>query len=222
MLRATIFTGIRNRLLTYSSVQVSENTNGYEVLIDRRKLRVPRTSDVLKIKSRDIAEIVALEWAGQKKRDLAQIQKHTLYMTQLCFAEQELSETTDKEGLVENLLKYLQTDTCLFRSPFAEDESLDGSPSVKLCEMQNEQWGPIKDFFESRFDVTLAIASGFRLPNVPDEAYGALRMHLNSYDVGVLIAIEKMCLALKSMMLTIMVVERKLSVEEAVRLRYAM
>ena len=52
-------------------------------MIDGRKLRVPRTSNVLKIKSRDLAEIVALEWAGQEERNLAKIKKHSLYMTQV-------------------------------------------------------------------------------------------------------------------------------------------
>lgn len=220
MLRQFGICQIRKKLLTYSSIQVAENATGYEILIDGRKLRVPRTSDVLKIQSQDVAEMVALEWAGQKTRDLAKIQKHTLYMTQLCYSEQELSQTTDKEELVDNLLKYLQTDTCLFRSPFSEDESLDGSPSIKLCEMQNEQWDPIKEWFQNRFEVQLETAAGFRLPIVPTETYEKLHSHLNSYDVGVLIVIEKMCLALKSMMLTVMVIERKVSVEEAVRLRY--
>ena len=40
---------------------------------------MPRTSKVLKIKSRDLAEIVALEWAGQEERNLAKIKKHSLY-----------------------------------------------------------------------------------------------------------------------------------------------
>ena len=44
---------------------------------------MPRTSKVLKIKSRDLAEIVALEWAGQEERNLAKIKKHSLYMTQV-------------------------------------------------------------------------------------------------------------------------------------------
>ena len=81
------------RPLTYSSVQIAENNGeGYEVLIDGRKLRVPRTMEVLKIQSKDVAEIVGLEWAGQKYRDLTQIQKHTLYVTQLCYAQHELSQ----------------------------------------------------------------------------------------------------------------------------------
>merc|ERR1712130_17252 len=207
------------RFLPYSSVQVSENTDGFEILINSRKLRVPRTSEVVKVKSKDIAEIVALEWAGQKHRDLTMIQKHTLYMTQLCFAEQELAETTDKVGVIEEMLKYLQTDTCLFRSPVSDSlESLDGSPGAKLCKMQNEQWGPIKTWFEQRFDVKMENAQGFKLPTVPEEAFAAISEYLNSYDVSVLIIFEKMCLALKSMMLSVMVVERQISVEEAVRL----
>jgi chaperone required for assembly of F1-ATPase len=67
--------------------------------------------------------------------------------------------------------------------------------------------------------VQLEVAKGFRLPTVPEDAYENLRSHLNSYDVGVLIALDKMCLALKSMMLCLMVIERKLSVEDGVLLR---
>jgi len=216
MIRANLRNSLR--FISYSSVQVAESANGYEVLIDRRKLRVPRTAEVVKIKSRDIAEIVALEWAGQKHRNLTMIQKHTLYMSQICFAEQELSDSTNKDELVPDLLKYLQTDTCLFRSPFAEDESLDGSPSIKLAQMQDEQWSPIEEWFEERFDIQLAPSAGFRLPTVPEDAYEKLGAYFKSFDVGVLIVFEKMCLALKSLMLSVMVIERKLGVEEAVRL----
>lgn len=55
---------------------------------------------------------------------------------------------------------------------------------------------------------------------MPTEAYDALRKHFGSYDIGVLIMMEKLCLALKSMMLTVMVAERKLEIKEAVRLRF--
>ena len=54
---------------------------------------------------------------------------------------------------------------------------------------------------------------------MPEDAYENLRTHLNSYDIGVLIALDKMCLALKSMMLCLMVIERKLSIEDGVLLR---
>ena len=61
--------------LVYSQVHVADaGGNNYEVLLDGRKLRIPRTSEVLKIPSRDIAEIVSLEWAGQKERDLSKEQ----------------------------------------------------------------------------------------------------------------------------------------------------
>ena len=61
--------------LAYSQVHVADaGGNNYEVLLDGRKLRIPRTSEVLKIPSRDIAEIVSLEWAGQKERDLSKEQ----------------------------------------------------------------------------------------------------------------------------------------------------
>ena len=66
--------------LKYSQVHVAQGQgDNFEVLIDRRKLRIPRTSEVLQIPSRDIAEIVALEWAGQKERDLSKVRSKDFY-----------------------------------------------------------------------------------------------------------------------------------------------
>ena len=66
--------------LKYSQVHVAQGQgDNFEVLIDRRKLRIPRTSEVLQIPSRDIAEIVALEWAGQKERDLSKVSFNNFY-----------------------------------------------------------------------------------------------------------------------------------------------
>ena len=110
-------------------------------------MRVPSTGDVLQIPSRDIAELVALEWAGQSDRDLSKIKKYTLYMTQLCYMKHDTTNTKTKEEIIENLLKYLSTDSIMFRSPFTTDESLDGSPGIKLKNMQDEQWGPIQVLF---------------------------------------------------------------------------
>lgn len=203
--------------LIYSQVHVADaGNNNYEVLLDGRKLRIPRTSEVLKIPSRDIAEIVSLEWAGQKERDLSKIKKHTLYMTQLCYINQDNEKT--KEDIITELMKYMSTDSVMFRSPFTQDESLDGSPGIKLKNMQDAQWGPIQEWFEGRFDCKLKIAQGFSLPQIPDKARQSVQFYLNCFDMGPLLALEQMCLALKSIMLSIMVIERKIQVDEALRL----
>jgi len=205
--------------LKYSQVHVAQGQgDNFEVLIDRRKLRIPRTSEVLQIPSRDIAEIVALEWAGQKERDLSKIKKHTLYMTQLCYINQDLEGAKTVDELGDELLKYLNTDSVMFRTPYTTDESLDGSPGVKLKNMQDEQWGPIQEWFESRFKCKLEVAHGFSLPKVSDEARQAVGNYLKSYDQGSLLALEQMCLAFKSIMISIMVIERKLDVEKALKL----
>ena len=72
------------------------------------------------------------------------IKKHTLYMTQLCYINQDLEGAKTVDELVDELLKYLTTDSVMFRTPYTTDESLDGSPGVKLKNMQDEQWGPIQ------------------------------------------------------------------------------
>jgi len=206
--------------LKYSGVHVAQGTEdgSYEVLIDRRKLRVPATGEVLQIPSRDIAELVALEWAGQAERDLSKIKKYTLYMTQLCYMKHDTTNTKPKDEIIDHLLKYLSTDSVMFRSPYTTDESLDGSPGVKLKNMQDEQWGPVQRWFEARFKTELRVAMGFSLPHVPDETIAAVGRYLNSYDRGCLLALEQMCLAMKSIMLSLMVIERKIGVEEALRL----
>ena len=63
-------------------------------------------------------------------------------MTQLCYINQDNEKTKDE--LITELMKYLATDSIMFRSPYTSDESLDGSPGVKLKNMQDEQWTPIQ------------------------------------------------------------------------------
>ena len=65
-------------------------------------------------------------------------------MTQLCYINQDLEGAKTVDELVDELLKYLTTDSVMFRTPYTTDESLDGSPGVKLKNMQDEQWGPIQ------------------------------------------------------------------------------
>ena len=109
----------------------------------------------------------------------------------------------------------MSTDSIMFRSPFTTDESLDGSPGIKLKNMQDEQWGPVQvkmvlfaDFnflfqkwFEERFKTQLKVAQGFSLPHVPAETTQQVGFYLNSYDRGSLLALEQMCLAMKSIIL---------------------
>ena len=75
-------------------------------------------------------------------------------------------------------------------------------------------------WFEDRFKCELEVAHGFSLPKVPEQAKQAVGNYLKSYDRGSLLALEQMCLAFKSIMISIMVIERKLDVEEALKLRY--
>ena len=63
------------------------------------------------------------------------------------------------------------------------------------------------------------MAHGFSLPKVPDHALQSVGNYLKSYDQGSLLALEQMCLAFKSIMISIMVIERKLDVEDALKLR---
>lgn len=90
---------------------------------------------------------------------------------------------------------------------------------IKITSLLRNHQVKIKEWFEGRFKCDLEVAHGFSLPKVPEQAKQSVGNYLKSYDRGALLALEQMCLAFKSIMISIMVIERKLDVEEALKLR---
>lgn len=74
------------------------------------------------------------------------------------------------------------------------------------------------DWFNQRYNVIVEPSSSITGPNLPEQARTVLQKHLHSYDFwtlsGLMFAVE----TVKSLILATACVDRRLSVEEGVRL----
>ncbi|EEB12033.1 ATP synthase mitochondrial F1 complex assembly factor 2, putative [Pediculus humanus corporis] len=179
------------------------NEGKYEVTLDQRKLKTPK-GKLFYVESEPLALAVAAEWDRQKTN----IVPSSMHLTGLCYTVLDNPNKFTKEEIVNNIIKYLDTDTILYTSG-EEDE---------LYDLQLKEWQPILNWFCKKFDISIESSKDISGPKISMEAKDVLRKYLLSYNLwavhGFIFTIE----ALKSVILGITCAERYISVEKAVYL----
>ncbi|CAL1262341.1 unnamed protein product [Larinioides sclopetarius] len=187
----------------YRSVHVSESDGKYEISLDKRKLKTP-TGTLLQLPNEALAAAVATEWDLQQKV----IQRHNMHITALCNTAIDNPCHQNPENIVDSVLQYLSSDTLCFRS----------SDPPNLAKLQKEKWDPLLKWFENRYRVKISFSEDVSTNPVPDETLYQLRKHLLSYSQWCLIGINFAAESLKSLILTLAVINHVIDVEKAVEL----
>lgn len=129
--------------------------------------------------------------------------------TALCNTACDNPHRLTKQDSVAYLLQFLPTDTILFHCASAEDE---------LHDVQLAEWSPCVAWFNQRFDTDLKETRDIMPPTVSAPTRMKITKHLLSFDErtmhGFVFAVD----VLKSLVLTLAVLEQRVSVAEAVRL----
>ena len=114
----------------------------------------------------------------------------------------------DKPKLVKSLLSFLETDTVLFY----------GEEPPELLKAQMEKWSPIILWFRERFGVEIEPTTDVMTVPVKESDLSIIEKYLMSYSMESLQGFAFSVDALKSLILALACVERRLSVAEAVTL----
>ncbi|GFQ86244.1 ATP synthase mitochondrial F1 complex assembly factor 2 [Trichonephila clavata] len=187
----------------YRTVHVSESDGRYEICLDKRKLKTPSGS-LLQLPNEALASAVATEWELQQKI----IQRHNMHITALCNTALDNPCRQTPEGIVDDMLQYLASDTLCFRS----------NDPPNFAELQIEKWDPLLKWFENRYQVRINVSEDVSTIPVPDETLAEIRKHLLSYSYWCLIGINFIAENLKSLILTLALINRVIDVEKAVAL----
>lgn len=194
-------TSIKKRF--YKNVSIVQSNGSWEVNLDQRKLKTPLGSP-LKIESEFLAQAVANEWQAQKDVILlSQMHINGLVNTSL-----DNPGRLEKARLVRDILDFVETDTVLFY----------GEEPPELLELQTREWSPIIRWFRERFQVPLEPVVGISAPTLSPENFKKLEKHFMSYSMEALHGFMFGVDATKSIILTLACMERRLTVEEAVKL----
>lgn len=188
----------------YQNVSISQGEGGiFEINLDRRKLKTPQ-GKLFTVPNEALAIAVATEWETQG--DV--LQHFTMHLTNLCNTALDNPTHRTKEQLIRSALKFLDTDTVCYR--------VEEPPS--LVELQKNEWDPVVEWIENRYNVVIGSSTNILGPNIPKETKKTFEQHLSSYNSWALIGLEYVIHQLKSIVLSLNLIDRNLGAENAVLL----
>ncbi|XP_072794644.1 ATP synthase mitochondrial F1 complex assembly factor 2 isoform X2 [Vicugna pacos] len=131
-----------------------------------------------------------------------------MHLTTLCNTALDNPTQRDKDQLIRAAVKFLDTDTICYR--VEEPEA--------LAELQRREWDPVAEWAERRYSVEIGSSTSILGPSIPARTREVLASHLASYSMWALQGIEFVVTQLKSIVLTLGLLDRHLTVEQAVLL----
>ncbi|XP_062967046.1 ATP synthase mitochondrial F1 complex assembly factor 2 isoform X2 [Cynocephalus volans] len=187
----------------YQNVSITQSEGGFEINLDHRKLKTPQAK-LFTVPSEALAIAVATEWDSQQDT----IKFYTMHLTTLCNTSLDNPTQRNKDQLIRATVKFLDTDTICYR--VEEPET--------LVELQKNEWDPIIEWAEKRYGVDIGSSTSIMGPSIPAKTREVLVSHLASYNMWALQGIEFVVTQLKSMVLTLGLIDLRLTVEQAVLL----
>ena len=167
------------------------------VLLHTNILVISDIDIYFKISSEALAQAVANEWMSQKEV----INLNQMHINGLCNTSLDNPGNTDPAQLVQSILAFLETDTVLFY----------GEEPPELLTAQMERWSPVILWFRERFGVAVEPTTGLVSLARPADLE-TLGRYLTSHSWQALQGFAFGCDALKSLILTVACVERRLTV----------
>lgn len=188
----------------YKAVSIaSGGSHSYEILLDGKKLKTP-SGNVLSVPNHSLAIAVATEWESQREN----IVPATMHLTALCATACDNPNRKSKVDLAQDFLQYVESDTLCYRVEHPRE----------MVALQEKLWDPLLEWFCETYHVSIAATQTIIGPTVPEATLDKLTQHMISRRhealYGFVFAVE----SLKSVILTLAVMEGRLGVEEAVRL----
>ncbi|GBG26716.1 ATP synthase mitochondrial F1 complex assembly factor 2 [Hondaea fermentalgiana] len=185
------------------AVQGADEPDKYYVELDGRKLRTPYRQ-LVELPTEALAHGVANEWHLQKE----EIQPSSMpLMTMACTA----IDTTEMRRpiVVEELLRFLSTDTVLF--PGHPDET-----EANLVDMQEDMWSPLVEWMGERFG-PVNVCEHLRIPPHPEATTKAVEDYLQNLDPWTLTGIENLTSGCKSLIIPLALHHGKIDVKTAIK-----
>ncbi|XP_046348885.1 ATP synthase mitochondrial F1 complex assembly factor 2-like [Haliotis rufescens] len=187
----------------YKQATIATADGWYEINLDKRKLRTP-TGNMFRVPSEPLALAVATEWNAQEKV----IKRSTMHLNSLCNTALDNPMHRTREDLTESIIHFLETDTICYR--------LNDPP--ELMTFLEKDWDPVLDWARERYGITIEPTSSIMPPEVPAETKDIIRRHLMSYSDWALFGYYYAVDSIKSLLITMALVDRFITVERAVDL----
>uniref|UniRef100_A0A8D8X9P7 ATP synthase mitochondrial F1 complex assembly factor 2 n=1 Tax=Cacopsylla melanoneura TaxID=428564 RepID=A0A8D8X9P7_9HEMI len=187
----------------YKKVGILQSNGDYEITLDHRKLKTPN-GVLFKVSSEPLALAIAAEWDAQCDK----IERSSMHLTGICNTVIDNPNRLTKFDLVQNIINFLETDTILYHTQEEEE----------LRVIQEKEWGGILSWFNQRYGTSINYCMDISGPTISEKDRATVQRHFLSYNFDTVMGINFAVETLKSIVLALACVDRKLSIEEAVHL----
>ncbi|ORY31266.1 hypothetical protein BCR39DRAFT_527206 [Naematelia encephala] len=188
----------------WKTVHIKREEDGtYQITLDHRNLKTP-SGALLRVppQRRLLALLVAHEWDNQDEV----LKQHALPLTSLASrAIDGLSNDQTRQRVIDDLLRYLETDTICFPSDRPD----------ALVRLQKEHWDPLHQWLKDEYGVQLVLAEGFAPARQSEETVKVLRGLVEKMDNFELAAFERAAYASKSFVIALALCTGRLSADAA-------
>lgn len=184
----------------YEEVSIEEVGGLFRVLLDGKVVKTPKGT-TLDLPGVGVAHRVAREWRAQGENlEPLEMPFTTLGCTALDITQK------DPEGCIDRMMPFLEMDTVCFQV----DEEF-------LAERQEQEWRPLREWFQQEYAVKLGVATGLGSPGHPEETMLRVAEQLLTRDAWELCALEIATQTAKSLIVASALLDRSTSAEDAMR-----
>ncbi|OZJ03544.1 hypothetical protein BZG36_04170 [Bifiguratus adelaidae] len=195
----------------WKKASVADHDGKLAIALDNRLLRTPNKQKLLlPAEKRRLATIIAAEWDAQQKI----LKPHSLPLTSLVFRASdalEKGENTLRPQVIDQLMRYLDTDTICYHQDFPEN----------LVQMQETHWKPVIDWVQEQYNVDIKVTTGLAAVSQSAETKAKLTEVLNDMSALELAAFERAIMISKSFLIGLALVKKCIPVEYAAEAAHA-
>jgi Chaperone required for the assembly of the mitochondrial F1-ATPase len=156
----------------YSDVSISQEEEGFMILLDGRPVRTP-AKNPLAAPTAALAELMRVEWASQRE----EIDPATMPVTKLVNTAMD-GVATDPQAVFEDILRFASSDLLCYRAENPEE----------LVVRQADRWDPIIDWAARDLGARFILIEGIMPQEQPREAIAAFAVTLRKYDTPIELA----------------------------------
>ncbi|KAJ3189823.1 ATP synthase complex assembly protein atp12 [Gaertneriomyces sp. JEL0708] len=189
----------------WKSVGVKEVDGTYHITLDGRAMKTPDGRQIaIPSNKKVLALLVAGEWEGQDKL----LKSYSLPLTSVVVRSIDgLADATTRQGVIDNLLRYLHTDSVCYYQDYPES----------FVKMQDTHWRPLIDWLKEAYDMDVKTTHGIMSVKQPEDVVAKCRAVLEAMDAVELAAFEKAVLTSKSFIIALALVKRRINVDAAAK-----
>lgn len=183
----------------YKEVSVGEGQDGFGIKLDGRPIRTP-AGNLLSLPTRELAEAVAAEWAGQGGHIIVE----DLPLTRL--ANSAIDGVAGREAeIADEIMRFAASDLICYRA----------SSPAELAAKQAAAWDPILSWSKERLRAPLSLADGVHYVEQPPESLAKLREAVAPLGLFQLAALHVMTALTGSALLSLAHISGLLNLSEA-------